>query len=176
MWPLGHGLIQTSFQAGGIASATMRSRCSSSVILARSRSRYTKPRPARRRVQPGASMRTRRSLAMPDSVTCGCAERASAAARLRAARQDRAGPWPKDDERTVAVRFNPPPNWPVEPGFVPRRGWAPDPAWPRPPAGWRTWLPDEPDVVLWRDQLRAVAVLGAGEAVTLAGAGGAALA
>ncbi|MBO9554819.1 hypothetical protein [Cellulomonas sp.] len=74
------------------------------------------------------------------------------------------------------MRFNPPPNWPVEPGFTPPRGWEPDPAWPRPPAGWRTWLPDEPHVVLRRDQLRAAAVLGAGEAVALAGVIGAAVA
>jgi hypothetical protein len=30
MWPLGYGLIQTSFQAGGMTSALMRSAVSSS--------------------------------------------------------------------------------------------------------------------------------------------------
>ncbi|MFS0898251.1 hypothetical protein [Mycolicibacterium litorale] len=35
--------------------------------------------------------------------------------------------------------FNPPPDWPVEPGFAPGPDWAPDPAWPPAPDGWRFW-------------------------------------
>jgi len=48
----------------------------------------------------------------------------------------------------VALRFNPPPNWPAPPpDFVPPPRWQPDPAWPPPPAGWQLWVPDdsEPD-------------------------------
>ncbi|GIG22838.1 hypothetical protein Cch01nite_35620 [Cellulomonas chitinilytica] len=74
------------------------------------------------------------------------------------------------------MRFNPPPGWPVEPGWRPPRGWEPDPAWPRPPIGWRTWVPDDDDVVDRRERVRAVVVLGAGEVLTLAGAVAAAVA
>ena len=48
----------------------------------------------------------------------------------------------------MALRFNPPPNWPAPPpDFVPPPRWQPDPAWPPPPAGWQLWVPDdsEPD-------------------------------
>ena len=48
----------------------------------------------------------------------------------------------------MALRFNPPPNWPAPPpGFVPPPRWQPDPAWPPPPPGWQLWVPDdsEPD-------------------------------
>ncbi len=42
--------------------------------------------------------------------------------------------------------FNPPPGWPVEPGFVPAPDWSPDPSWPAAPAGWQFWL-DDPEAV-----------------------------
>ncbi|MGY4643822.1 hypothetical protein [Cellulomonas sp. URHB0016] len=74
------------------------------------------------------------------------------------------------------MRINPPPGWPVEPGWEPPRGWQPDPSWPRPPIGWRTWIPDDPDVVVRRERVRAVVVLGVGEVLTLAGALSAAVA
>lgn len=38
-------------------------------------------------------------------------------------------------------KFNPPPNWPVEPGFVPPEGWNPDPAWGPAPEDWAFWVP-----------------------------------
>lgn len=45
----------------------------------------------------------------------------------------------------MAMRFNPPPGWPVPPeGFTPDSGWQPDPSWPPAPAGWQLWL-HEPD-------------------------------
>jgi hypothetical protein len=68
------------------------------------------------------------------------------------------------------VRLNPPPGWPVEPGWTPPRGWQPDPSWPRPPVGWRTWLPDPPEVTVRRDRARALVVLAVGEVLTLVGA------
>ncbi len=37
--------------------------------------------------------------------------------------------------------FNPPQNWPVEPGFIPHEGWSPDPSWGPAPEGWIFWLP-----------------------------------
>jgi hypothetical protein len=44
----------------------------------------------------------------------------------------------------VALRFNPPPNWPAPPpGFVPPPRWQPDPAWPPPPPGWELWVSDD---------------------------------
>jgi hypothetical protein len=43
----------------------------------------------------------------------------------------------------VALRFNPPPGWPVQPpGWFPPPGWSPDPAWPPPPLGWELWVED----------------------------------
>ncbi|WP_194949591.1 hypothetical protein [Actinomyces trachealis] len=43
----------------------------------------------------------------------------------------------------MALRFNPPPNWPTPPeGFVPPAGWQPDPAWGPAPEGWQLWLDD----------------------------------
>ncbi len=42
--------------------------------------------------------------------------------------------------------FNPPPGWPVKPGFTPVPDWSPDPSWPAAPTGWRFWV-DEPEVV-----------------------------
>jgi Domain of unknown function (DUF4190) len=47
----------------------------------------------------------------------------------------------------VALRFNPPPNWPAPPpGFVPPPRWQPDPAWPPPPPGWQLWVPDDSEL------------------------------
>lgn len=43
----------------------------------------------------------------------------------------------------MALRFNPPPNWPAPPeGFVPPPGWQPDPAWGPAPEGWQLWVED----------------------------------
>lgn len=43
----------------------------------------------------------------------------------------------------MALRFNPPPNWPAPPdGFVPPAGWQPDPAWGPAPEGWQLWVDD----------------------------------
>ena len=43
----------------------------------------------------------------------------------------------------MALRFNPPPNWPAPPeGFVPPPGWQPDPAWGPAPEGWQVWIDD----------------------------------
>jgi hypothetical protein len=39
----------------------------------------------------------------------------------------------------MAVRFVPPPGWPVPEGFTPTTDWHPDPSWPAPPAGWVFW-------------------------------------
>lgn len=41
------------------------------------------------------------------------------------------------------MRFNPPPSWPVEPGFSPHERWQPDPSWPPAPTGWSFWVDDE---------------------------------
>jgi hypothetical protein len=50
----------------------------------------------------------------------------------------------RGEERDMARRFNPPPNWPTPPeGFTPEPGWKPDPSWPPPPEGWQLWV-DEP--------------------------------
>ena len=46
----------------------------------------------------------------------------------------------------MALRFNPPPNWPAPPeGFVPPAGWQPDPAWGPAPEGWQLWVEDSGD-------------------------------
>jgi hypothetical protein len=46
---------------------------------------------------------------------------------------------------SMAVRFNPPPNWPAPPvGWTPPPAWQPDPAWGPPPEGWQVWLHDRP--------------------------------
>ncbi|WP_366179967.1 hypothetical protein ABXS69_06715 [Actinomyces timonensis] len=46
----------------------------------------------------------------------------------------------------MALRFNPPPNWPAPPeGFVPPAGWQPDPAWGPAPEGWQFWVEDSGD-------------------------------
>ena len=43
----------------------------------------------------------------------------------------------------MALRFNPPPNWPAPPdGFTPPAGWQPDPAWGPAPEGWQLWVDD----------------------------------
>ncbi|SHE25990.1 hypothetical protein [Actinomyces glycerinitolerans] len=43
----------------------------------------------------------------------------------------------------MALRFNPPPNWPAPPeGFNPPPGWQPDPAWGPAPEGWQLWVDD----------------------------------
>ncbi len=43
----------------------------------------------------------------------------------------------------MALRFNPPPNWPAPPeGFVPPAGWQPDPSWGPAPEGWQLWIDD----------------------------------
>ena len=43
----------------------------------------------------------------------------------------------------MALRFNPPPNWPAPPeGFEPPAGWQPDPAWGPAPEGWQIWIDD----------------------------------
>ncbi|MDO4242579.1 MAG: hypothetical protein Q4C85_02225 [Actinomyces sp.] len=43
----------------------------------------------------------------------------------------------------MALRFNPPPNWPTPPdGFNPPAGWQPDPAWGPAPEGWQLWVED----------------------------------
>ncbi len=42
--------------------------------------------------------------------------------------------------------FNPPPNWLVEPGFVPFKGWNPDPSWGPAPEGWAFWRHQEPSI------------------------------
>ena len=43
----------------------------------------------------------------------------------------------------MALRFNPPPNWPAPPeGFEPPAGWQPDPAWGPAPEGWQIWGDD----------------------------------
>lgn len=45
----------------------------------------------------------------------------------------------------MALRFNPPPGWPLPPeGFSPQPGWQPDPSWPAPPPGWQLWVSDDP--------------------------------
>jgi len=49
----------------------------------------------------------------------------------------------------MSFRFNPPPNWPTPPGFVPEIGWRPDPKWPRPPDGWQFWVRDPPSRHPW---------------------------
>jgi hypothetical protein len=55
--------IQTSVQAGGIASSRMRPRVSSEETRSPPASMYSKPRPRRRRVIPGCEQSTRFSLA-----------------------------------------------------------------------------------------------------------------
>lgn len=40
----------------------------------------------------------------------------------------------------MAAIFNPPPGWPIEPGFVPSDDWQPDPEWPPAPPGWQFWI------------------------------------
>lgn len=42
----------------------------------------------------------------------------------------------------MAVRFAPPPAWPVPPGFTPTTDWHPDPSWPPAPPGWVFWVDD----------------------------------
>ena len=43
----------------------------------------------------------------------------------------------------MALRCNPPPNWPAPPeGFEPPAGWQPDPAWGPAPEGWQIWVDD----------------------------------
>ena len=42
-----------------------------------------------------------------------------------------------------ALRFNPPPGWPVPRlGWAPPPGWLPGPSWPQPPPGWQFWVLD----------------------------------
>jgi hypothetical protein len=43
----------------------------------------------------------------------------------------------------MAMRYNPPPNWPLPPaGWTPPPGWQPDPAWGPAPDGWQVWIED----------------------------------
>ncbi|HZQ33494.1 MAG TPA: hypothetical protein VFB19_17410 [Mycobacterium sp.] len=42
------------------------------------------------------------------------------------------------------MRYNPPPQWPLEPGFNPPPGWTPDPSWQPAPPGWQFWVDDAP--------------------------------
>ena len=59
----------------------------------------------------------------------------------------------------MALRFNPPPNWPAPPeGFEPPAGWQPDPAWGPAPEGWQIWVDDS--------------ATSSGSAASAAGAGG----
>ena len=62
MWPRASSQIQTSVHAGGITRARMRASVSGSVTREPQASRYTKPRPARRRRIPAAEQSLRRSL------------------------------------------------------------------------------------------------------------------
>lgn len=43
----------------------------------------------------------------------------------------------------MANVFNPPPGWPIEPGFVPPSDWHPDPEWPPAPARWQFWISEK---------------------------------
>jgi Tol biopolymer transport system component/uncharacterized RDD family membrane protein YckC len=43
----------------------------------------------------------------------------------------------------MALRFNPPPNWPLPQGFSPPPGWQPDPRWPPRPFGWPLWIEEK---------------------------------
>ncbi len=43
----------------------------------------------------------------------------------------------------MGLRFNPPPDWPLPPGFVPPVDWQPDPGWPPVPPGWSLWVADD---------------------------------
>ncbi|MDT5013444.1 MAG: hypothetical protein QOH57_5061 [Mycobacterium sp.] len=40
------------------------------------------------------------------------------------------------------MRFNPPPGWPVSPGWAPHSTFVPDPSWPPAPPGWPFWVDD----------------------------------
>jgi hypothetical protein len=64
--------IHTSRQAGGIASAAIRSHTSGSSMWPPSGSRYSNPRPHRRRVIPGVAQSDRRSrgIAALSSLSC----------------------------------------------------------------------------------------------------------
>lgn len=43
----------------------------------------------------------------------------------------------------MALRFDPPPNWPAMPeGWQPGPGWRPNPSWGPPPYGWQLWRED----------------------------------
>ncbi|SBS75479.1 putative Pyrrolo-quinoline quinone [uncultured Mycobacterium sp.] len=44
----------------------------------------------------------------------------------------------------MAAVFNPPPTWPLEPGFTPTADWMPDPFWPSAPTGWQFWVDEVP--------------------------------
>ena len=47
----------------------------------------------------------------------------------------------------MGFRFNPPPNWPIPPGWTPTSEQQINPQWPPAPPGWQFWIPDEPVVV-----------------------------
>src|SRR5919106_5035279 len=84
---MGYGQIQTSFQAGGMTSARMRSRISGSRIRSPFSSRYSKPRPRRRRPKPGPEQSARLSLAIaafpsPDRTRPNRRSPSGASARL----------------------------------------------------------------------------------------------
>lgn len=67
----------------------------------------------------------------------------------------------------MAMRFNPPPNWPAPPeGWRPAPGWTPDPTWPAPPLGWQLWIPSHPARV--RSTIRALGPARVWALVTLA--------
>ncbi|HEX9032524.1 MAG TPA: DUF4190 domain-containing protein [Streptosporangiaceae bacterium] len=42
----------------------------------------------------------------------------------------------------MALRFNPPPGWPLPAGFMPPQEWQPDPSWPPVPPEWQLWIDD----------------------------------
>lgn len=53
------------------------------------------------------------------------------------------GTYRREPEVRIALRFNPPPGWPVPPaGWGPPPNWQPDRAWPPPPYGWPLWIDD----------------------------------
>lgn len=56
-----------------------------------------------------------------------------------------------------AVRFNPPPGWPLPPReWEPPADWEPDPLWEPPPPGWQLWVPDDDIAPLGDRDARAI--------------------
>lgn len=58
---------------------------------------------------------------------------------------------------STGARFNPPPDWPVEPGWTPPPEWVPDRSWPPAPAGWQFWVEDSRDDTAGEDDEEAQA-------------------